>query len=94
MVINIFNKDTMVEKAKSIRKVLDALGIDEYSKTAEELKCAVALELLGERYKVMKQHSQANFAKSVDKETMQMVMETLAQEGLLSRKGQAALEKK
>jgi hypothetical protein len=92
--MGIFTKDSMVEKAKSIKKVLDALGIDEYSKTAEELKCAVALELLGERYKVMRQHSQANFAKSVDTATLQMVMENLQQEGLLSRKGLASLEKK
>jgi len=89
-----FKKDTLVDKARAISDVLDALGIDPYSKTSEELKGAAALELLGQRYPIMKQHSQASFMKSVDKETLQMVMETLQQDGLLSRKGTAALDRK
>jgi conjugal transfer/entry exclusion protein len=76
---------------KKLQKILSLVYNADY---VMELKCAVALELLGERYQTIKQHSKANFAKSVDTATLQMVMENLQQEGLLSRKGLASLEKK
>ena len=90
----LFKKDSLVKQASKISKVLEALGIDEHSQTGKEIRGACALELLGERYTTIKQHSKANFAKSVDTETLKMVMQTMQQEGLLSRKGLASLEKK
>jgi hypothetical protein len=92
--MKIFNKDSLVSQAKDISRVLEALGIDTHSQTGKEIRGACALELLGDRYKTIKQHAQANFAKSVDAETMKMVMGTLQQEGLLSRKGLSSLEQK
>jgi hypothetical protein len=89
-----FKINNLEKQAKEISAVLSALGIDEYSQTGREIRGACALELLGERYQTIKQHSKANFAKSVDTATLQMVMENLQQEGLLSRKGLASLEKK
>jgi hypothetical protein len=86
-------KNELEIQAVEISKVLEALGIDKHSQTGREIRGACALELLGERYQTIKQHSKANFAKSVNSGTLKMVMESLQQEGLLSRKGLVELER-
>ena len=90
--MGIFRKDKLVTQAKDINKILIALGIDEFSTQGAEIRSTVALELLGKRYPTMQQYSKAVFAKSVDPATMKMVMDTLREEGLLNKKGVAAIE--
>jgi len=82
---------TIVKQAKTVDKVLAALQIPTRGTTADQIRGAVALELLGSEYPTIEKYSKAAFVKTQGLEVMEDVRKMLEQEGILTKK---ALEHK
>jgi len=87
-------KNDMVDRAKKIDTVLEALGIPSHTQVGREIRGAIALEILGQEYPVMEKYSKATFLKSVNSDEMKRMLEMLREEGLLNKQGIKALEDK
>ena len=74
----------IIGKAEEANKVLNALGIEAHTQSGKQIRSALAMELLGEKYDLMDKHSKASFIKDHG-EVLTDVKQLLIEEGVLSR---------
>ena len=75
---------TIIEKAKEVDEVLLALGIESHTESGKQIRAAIAMELLGQKYDLMDKHSKASFMKQ-NKDVLVDVKQMLIEEGVLSK---------
>jgi len=80
-----WNKEkSLVDKAKEANLILDALGVEAHTESGKQLRSAIAMELLGQKYDMMDKHGKASFVKQ-NKDVLIDVKEMLVNEGVLSK---------
>lgn len=77
---------TIQKKAEEANKVLNALGIEAHTESGKQIRSALAMELLGQKYDLMDKHSKATFMKQHGG-VMTQVKQMLIEEGVLSNPG-------
>lgn len=98
VIYNAFNKhqeignniEEMETKAKEADRVLRALGVESHSDDGKQLRSAIAMELLGQKYSLMEKHSKATFVRQHD-DILPQVREMLMNEGVLNRRNEPRL---
>jgi len=84
--MSIFKKNTLKVKAREANEVLEALGIEAHTESGKQIRSAIAMELLGQKYTMMNNHSKASFVKQ-NGEVLGQVRTMLIEEGVLSNPG-------
>jgi hypothetical protein len=82
---------TVLQKAEEANQVLNALGIEAHTESGKQIRNALAMELLGQKYDLMDKHSKATFVKQHGG-VMKDVRQFLIEEGVLSNQGHKKLE--
>jgi roadblock/LC7 domain-containing protein len=77
-------KSDLILKAQEANELLQALGIEEHTESGKEVRTAIAMELLGQKYDLMAKHSKAVFIKQ-HKPELEAIREYLQNEGVLSK---------
>tara|TARA_Y100000310_G_scaffold269379_1_gene282537 strand:- start:183 stop:440 length:258 start_codon:yes stop_codon:yes gene_type:complete len=77
-------KDTLKEKAKRAKEVMDILGLKAEDK--KQISAALAMEILGEEFEMQDKYGKAVFVKTQGIEVMQQVRSMLEEEGVLTKK--------
>jgi len=77
-------KNNLVSKAKEADKILVALGVESHTESGKQIRAAIAMELLGQKYDLMDKHSKASFIKQ-NHDVIGDVRNMLVQEGVLSK---------
>lgn len=77
-------KPTLREKAKEADAILEELGIAAHTESGKQIRAALAMELLGQKYDLMDKHSKASFLKQ-NRDVLVDVKQMLIEEGVLSR---------
>jgi hypothetical protein len=85
--------DKLIGKARQANKVLLALGVEEHTESGKQIRAALAMELLGQRYDLMDKHSKASFVKQ-NRDVIMELREMLQEEGVLTRKATQIEHKK
>ena len=80
----IWNKNSLVNRAKEANKVLEALGIEPHTESGKQIRAAIGMELLGQKYDLMDKHSKASFMKQHG-EVALAVRQMLIDDGVLSQ---------
>jgi len=75
---------TLIQKAKEADRVLSALGIERLSESGKQIRAALGMELLGQKYKLIGMHGKASFVKD-NSDVLEQVKTMLIEEGVLSR---------
>lgn len=78
---------SIIKKAQEANDVLTALGIESHTESGKQIRSALAMELLGQKYDLMDKHSKASFMKQHGG-VMGQVRQMLIEEGVLSNPGQ------
>jgi len=76
---------TIIDKAEEANEVLNALGIETHTESGKQIRSAIAMELLGQKYDLMDKHSKASFVKLHGNE-MKQIRQMLKDEGVLTAK--------
>ena len=84
---------SLLTKAQEANAVLDALNIGENTESSKQIRAALAMELLGQKYDLMDKHSKASFVKQ-HSEVLEDVRTMLISEGVLSQPKQIGVKKK
>ena len=79
-------KKSLKRKAEEVNDILEALGIETHTETGKQIRGAIAMELLGQKYDMMDKHSKAHFVKNNGIEVMGDVRKLLEDEGILTQK--------
>ncbi len=79
----IWNKNSMENKAKRAKKVLDILGVK--AESQKQIMETIAMEILATEFEMQDKYSKAHFVRTQG-DSMNQVREMLVQEGVLTRK--------
>lgn len=75
---------TVLQKAEEANSVLNALGIEAHTESGKQIRSALAMELLGQKYDLMDKHSKASFVKQHGG-VLETLRDMLVQEGVLTQ---------
>lgn len=88
-----FWKNTLRKKAKEANDILEELGLEAHTETGKQIRGAIAMELLGQKYDMMDKHSKATFVHQHG-DVMLDVRQMLLDEGILTKRPGKTLENK
>lgn len=79
-------EQSIVKKAREADKVLFALGIESHTESGKQIRSALAMELLGQKYGIIDKHGKATFVKQ-HSEVLGAVRQMLIEDGVLTNPG-------
>ena len=78
-----FKKDSMINKARRAKKVMDILGVK--AESQKQMMEALAMEILADEFEMQDKYSKAVFIKNQGGEIMAEVRKMLKHEGVFSK---------
>jgi len=78
-----FKKDSMINKARRAKKVMDILGVK--AESQKQMMEALAMEILADEFEMQDKYSKAVFIKNQGGEIMAEVRKMLKYEGVFSK---------
>ena len=83
----------LINKAHEADKILRALGVEPHTTTGRQIRSAIALELLGQKYELMEKYGKAVFLKQ-NIPVLDILRDVIKEEGVLSQSPAKEIEDK